>query len=259
MSAYGDLDQAIPGLLAEGIQNNSAIKSRSIQDSAGIEFGATVWGYVGNEDKCYNFSLDTAKIVFDADFVTSNSIVITVDGDAWAAVVFDTDHDTTMDALITQGTAEGYEVALDASDSDNRTIYIKKATAGTAVGTVTEAVTGGASQPTGTITYQSDQVFLGIAMYDAKNIATANAGKYLQYEVVNIVQYGVVWATSTGTINALDDVYAVATTGVLTATAGLTINVKAQGNSTTVGTGSDPVTKIEVRGIYKPNAEIAWV
>jgi hypothetical protein len=256
MSAYNNIDTAIAGLKAD---NNDVTRviSRAIQDSGGISFGASVWGYLGEEDKCYGFYLDTAKIVFDADFVASNSIVITVDGTAADAVSFDTDHDTTMDALITELTGEGWDASLDATDTDNRTIYIRKSK-GSAVGTVSEAVTGGGSQPTGTITYETSQVFLGVAMYTAKNVDSSGTGKYEQYDSVSIVNRGTIWATITGTVNAEDDAYIETTNGTFDDTAGLTVSCKFKSNDYDNPTTSDKLAIIECNGSYKPYTERAW-
>ena len=258
MSAYNNIsdDIAIPGMIAEGIQGHKNIRSRVAQGT--IQFGDPAMGYVGDDVNCYPFALDVAKIVFDADFEASNSCVITVDGDAWDAVVYATSHDNTMDLLIAEGTAQGYEVALDATDTDNRTIYIKKSTVGSAVGTVTEAVTGGSGQPDGTITYQTDQVFLGCAVYIAKDVVSSNTATYSQYDEVCVGERGIYWMYSTGTISADDDVY-LSTAGLITATAGLTIACKSRSDNVTTTTNSDAITKVEVNGIYKPYSDIAWV
>jgi hypothetical protein len=96
---------------------------------------------------------DIAELVFDADFVASNdiTITITVNGtdDDVGPVSFNADHDTTMDDLVAALVAAGYPAQLDPSDVDNRTIFIW---VGSPVAAVTEEVTGGVSQPDGTVT-----------------------------------------------------------------------------------------------------------
>lgn len=116
--------------------------------------------------------------------------------------------------------------------------------------------------PAETITSETDQVFLGIAAYSAKNLTTAGSAKYEQYEDVNILEYGTIWALSTGTISALQDLYISVTAGVTlgrqTATAGKTVSTVAKSDNTTVQT-STTITKIETRGQYKPYSEKTWV
>jgi len=91
------------------------------------------------------------KIVFDADLITDNSVNITLSGEDLDDVAFDTDHDTTMDALITALLAldEVTIATLDSSDEDNRTLIIwgPELVASTSSFTVT----GGVSQSGDTI------------------------------------------------------------------------------------------------------------
>lgn len=198
MGAYDYMDEAVAGLL-DGLDNQIEGR-RAVKDLAGIEFGYPVFGYVADTKGAYAFKKDVGKIVFDADFVTSNSILITVNGVSAGAVVFATDHDTTADLVVAAVAAlAGVECVLDSADATNRTflIRVKGATA-----VVTEAVTLGATQADGTITYDTGQVFLGICC------KTQNApGLYEQYDAVNIVVDGRVWAQSGSAASNLDPVY----------------------------------------------------
>jgi len=98
---------------------------------------------------------NVSTLVFDGDFVASNSIVITVNGVATAPVVFAVDHDNTMDLVLAaiKGLSSVASASLDTEDVNNRT-FIIKVTDAPAV--VTEAVTGGAGQATGTATQSLD-------------------------------------------------------------------------------------------------------
>lgn len=266
MGAYNNLDQAIPGLIAEGIQCNSSIRSRSAKQD--IQFGKPVMGYLGDAVSAYNYALDTSKLVFDADFVASNTIDITVNGEAITQVTFTTDHDTTAglvrDAIaaltITDSVlgSVGVDCILDPTDANNRTFYIRAK--GLDV-TVTEDVQAGGSQATGTITYQTDQVFLGVSVFINKDVASSNVAKYFQNQLIGIMEKGIIWAYINGTINADDDAYldnAGSDKGNFSATAGDTIGCKFRSNNYSNSTTSDTLAMLEVRGIYKPNAEIAW-
>lgn len=259
MSAYNNMDLAIAGLKAD---NNSVTRIESRSAKVQIEFGETCWGYQGDPNKVYGYVLDAAKIVWDADFVTSNSIQIIVDGDSWDPVVYATSHDNTMDLLIAEGQAQGYEVALDATDTDNRTLYIKKSTAGTAVGTVSGTVTLGASQAGDTVTYQSDQVFLGVAQFPQKYTTSANGAAYYINDSVSVMSIGIIWAISTGTNNSEDDAFITlsgANAGVFAAGSAGDVNAIYRGNNYTNPTTSDVIAKVEVKGPVKLNTEIAWV
>lgn len=198
MSAYNNMNASFAGMKADG---NGFSRVTSYPAYEEIEFGAPVFGYRGTEDtdavsKIYK---DTSKLVFDADFVASNSIVITLDGTALDPVVFDTDHDTTIAAVVAAIAAAGYDAKLDASDTDSRTIYIKKNYTDI---TVAEAVTGGTSQPNGTITYESQMVFKGVALHTHKYTAETGDGDYQQYDTVSVLEYGIIWVLTSGAVTS---------------------------------------------------------
>jgi len=186
MSAYDYIDTARAGLLSD--LDNQIEGGWAAKPAAGIEFGYPVFGYVGDKVSAYTyFGNDVSKLVFDADFVASNSIVITVNTVSAGAVVYATSHDNTMDLVLAALNAmTGVEAVLDATDTDNRTFFIL--TKGVTC-VVTEAVTGGASQPDGTITQESGQVYLGMAV-----MTQNSAGLYEQYDAVNVLVKGKVWA-----------------------------------------------------------------
>lgn len=130
------------------------------KDAADADWTATLNAIQAIQKNWYGFGIipsTVATTIFDADLVASNSIVFTINGTAVTAVPFNTDHDTTMDDLITQIEADitGSSVSLDPGDVNNRTLIISIfGQAG--VETCSVVVTGGASQATGTTTL-SDQ------------------------------------------------------------------------------------------------------
>lgn len=265
MPEYGNMDIAIPGLQVEGIQSVSSIRSRVAKQA--IDFGNPVMGYLGDEVSSYNYALDTSKIVWDADFVTGNTIEIVVNGQSTGLIPFNSTHNDTMDDVLAAVTAltitdsvlgtVGVDASLDGAAAPNRTLYIR------AKGldlTVTEEVLSGASQATGTITYQTDQVFIGVAFFVQKDIAVAGAGGFRVDQSVSVMERGIVWVNVNAPTVADDDAYidnAGGDKGVFAA-AGDTINCKFRSNNTTNSTTSDVIAKLEARGIYKPNAEIVW-
>lgn len=124
----------------------------------------------------------TGKIVFDADLVTSNEIDIVVNGTAVTTVTFNTDHDTTMDDIVTQIEADitNSSVTLDATDVNNRTLLVEVFGG---VSTLTAAVTLGASQAGATITYIVEDDFKACAAWNETQkkilfVASSQAGIY---------------------------------------------------------------------------------
>lgn len=103
----------------------------------------------------YMFTLiptQSAKVVFDIDFVASNSIVFTINGVSVTAVPFNSDQATTMADIITQIETDivGSSVILDPTDLTDRTLIIEIESS--SVSTASVIVTGGVSQPVGTVT-----------------------------------------------------------------------------------------------------------
>jgi nicotinamide riboside kinase len=94
-----------------------------------------------------------STVELDADFVASNSIAITLNGTPLSAIPFNTDHDTTMDDICTAIEAQPNILSceLDPDDPDNRTLILTGDPNQDAV-VDSFVVTGGASQPTATIT-----------------------------------------------------------------------------------------------------------
>lgn len=200
MGAYDNIDQAIEGLQYGLLQNNRIEGGWVATQEDGIEFGRPVFGYVDDELNLYNFLLDVGKLVFDGDFVTGNSIDITVNGVAAATVPFNSTHNITAGDVVTAISAlTGVKCILDPADGTNRTFLIQ--TKGfTAL--VTEDVTGGAGQASGTITYFSSQVFVGVSIF-----VQNSPGLYEQYDAVNVMADGELWVKPTLAIEAQEDAY----------------------------------------------------
>lgn len=210
MTAYNNISSAVAGLLY-GLDNDAVI-SRTAAES--ISAGLPVFAYKGDESLAFGFKKDVAKIVYSADFIASNSTIVTVNGVASAAQVYSTDHLTTINALINKIKAiavsaanpYGVEAVLDPADTNNRTILIR--TKGVA-NTSTSATTLGSSQPTTTVTTGSGQVFRGISTFSQQV-----GGAYEVNREVNILERGSIWAQCNAGPQASGPAY-VADTGVL--------------------------------------------
>jgi uncharacterized protein YaiE (UPF0345 family) len=123
----------------------------------------------------------TSKVVWDADFVTSNTIDVSVGGVSATQVTFATSHANTMTLVIAAVEAiANISCELDATDANGRTILITKDGRNTAIGTVVEAVAAGAGQADGTITYDEDWYTIGVFIWDddVQGSVTSDVGSY---------------------------------------------------------------------------------
>jgi len=140
-------------------------------DKADANLTASLAAVAAVNDDWYTFAVlpnQDSKVIFDADFVTANSIVFTINGTAVTAVPFDTDQATTMAALETQIEADiaNSVVTIDPLDTTSRTLLIT--VDGYPANTVSVVVTGGASQPGSTI-------YTGHSLITEQNIKDAAA------------------------------------------------------------------------------------
>lgn len=197
MPQYENIDQKIAGL-KQGL--DSRVASKRSDEVSGLLYGQPAFGYAGNDKDAFLYHDNRAQIVWDADFVTSNLIDITVDGTAVTQVPFNTDQATTINDIVTQIEADitGADAVATDTGGANRTITITIEDDNDRV--VTEAVTAGASQASGTITYDSTQIFLGIVMRTQKeaaqkvdvdgNVIQAAVQGYEQKDAANIMING---------------------------------------------------------------------
>jgi hypothetical protein len=177
---YSQQENAVAGLL-----HGKALVVDAFLAAEDIEFGRPIFSYPG-EKNAYGYYNDMSKLVFDGDFVTANTIDITVNSVAASTVTFTTDHDTTAGLVVDAVAAlTGVECVLDTDDATNRTFLIRTKGA-TAV--VTEDVLLGAGQVSGTITYTSAQVYVGLSLRTLK-LYSENA-KYLATKEVNVLERG---------------------------------------------------------------------
>jgi len=264
MAEYGEREVFIPGMISDlgGYPLNTSRCAK--QD---IKFGYPVMGYLGDYTSAYNYKNDTAKIVWDGDFVTSNTIDITVNGVAADTVTFDTSHDDTMDLVLAAVTAltvadpvlgtVNINASLDSTDTNNRTLLIHGE--GLEL-TVTENVLLGAGQASGTITYSSDQVFLGIATFRQKEPSTITGldkAKWNIDEVVSVAERHRIWGVTAGSPLSGGKVY-INSDGKF-ATSGTEVTTAQYiGNKETNADLSVDGAPIDVHGSVKLNAVITW-
>lgn len=199
MTAYNNIDEAIAGL-KYGLDS----KTETFRAIEAVEFGKPVFGHKDDPLNGSTLYRDVGKIVFDADFVTSNTIDITVNTVAAAQVTFTTDHDTTA-ALVVAAVAAltGVECVLDPADATNRTFLIR---AKRTEVVVTEDVQAGAGQAAGTITYDTSMIYLGIAQFTQKE--ASSTAEYVADEPMNVMVLGTIYGSVTvAIIEALAKAY----------------------------------------------------
>jgi len=242
MAEYGEMEVAISGL-KYGL--GGKVESFSCKESDGISFGMPVFGYVGDASSAYRYSNDVGKLAFDADFEASNVITITVNGIAAGDVTFTGTHDATSDLVVAAVAAlSGVECVLDSTDATNKTFLIR--TKGeTAV--VTEAITGGSGQATGTVTAHSGQVFVGVAMSTQKSASldvATNQG-YEYQDTINVVSDGELYVDVVETVEAQNEAYVdIAGAGIgVFSNAGVAVNARYRGNADAAG-----LARLQVRG-----------
>lgn len=234
MGAYDYMDSAIAGLkngLAGRVEGGWVCA-----EPLGIPYGYPVFGHLGNDKSVYSYKNDVAKIVYSADFIASNSAVITVDGVAITATVYATDHDAQIAAMVVKLNAlAGIEAVLDPADTDSRTILIQKKTKSFVTNDVTSVITGGSSVPTVAVTYGSSQVFLGVSLFVQKAPSlgvTTNQG-YEQYESVAVMADGEIWVPVSAAVKANNEAY-VSTSGAgiaKFAASGLAVSARYKSNA----------------------------
>ena len=197
MPAYGDLEQALPGLLS-GL-NHDVDSGIAL---AAIEFGAPVYGSVGEEQAVGPLVNDKRTLVYSADFSASNVVAgaVTIAGVEVGtySITYATSHAATFAALVAALAAiPGVEVV--SSNATTRTIVLS---ANGKLLAVTSAVTGG-SAVTVTNTAGTDMVLRGVALRSAHIEAASQNGtmaspgngtaKYNATDAVNILVEGRVW------------------------------------------------------------------
>jgi hypothetical protein len=126
-----------------------------------INFGFGLVQDLNNENAARVPSTNVAVLSFDADFVTDNNIDLDVNGVAITTVPFNTDQATTLADLAAE---------LDSLDDISATVTdAREITVVSNIGAVlleNIAVTGGASQANGSVAYDSNEVFVGVAILE---------------------------------------------------------------------------------------------
>lgn len=242
MAQYNSPDIAIAGLKVDG-SPFSRVESWAAQET--ITAGYPVWAAHGNNTKLFKTAIeDTAKVVFDENFVENNNIAMTVNTIPITPVLVGTTPQqlTVINQVIAALNAlTGVEAYLDMSDINHRSLYV--VTSGIAI-TVTATVTGGASQPVATITKITNKYFVGVALFTQR--MPINEIIYNRYTEISVLNRGIVWVVVDSPVVAGNIAY-VKTTNYFS-TAGTDVGCKYRSNDIVTSTG-ERLAQIEINGI----------
>lgn len=206
VNKYADeLEQYRLGQIAGG--SNSDILSRVAEQI--IEFGrGLVRGTTPGTD-VKNITNSQATILFDGDFVTSNTIDLKVDGVAISQVTFTSDHDTTaglvrdaIDAL------SGITAILDPADANNRTFIVTLDSELANIAVTDVIVAAGAGQAGSVVTVTTIDNLEGVAILRHNQPAIiAGDDNYQVNDQVSVMGRGTIIVEAIATVNYGDDVY----------------------------------------------------
>ena len=185
---YGNIEKAVAGLQ---YGTESRVKSRIAAED--LPLGYPLFQLKGEDESIALISNDESIVDYSVDFITGNAISVTVTrpgplGEAVETEVsttFDTDQATTLAALV--AAVAGIDGINCVSEAANQITV--SSDDGAAI-SVQSAVTGGASQPSVTVTAQNsgNQVFRGISKLTQKNPVPYKSG-----DMVNIMTNGRIW------------------------------------------------------------------
>jgi len=179
------------------------IKTRNAQQA--IEFGVGVLDGDSPGVNVVNVRQSQASLTYDSDFVVDNTIKLTVNGQSTIPILFSSDQATTFGALVSEIDSL---VGVTATDGGGRTINISLDD-GTENITLSDfVVTGGASQPVGTVDYLTATDFAGITVIrHGQPITIGGDDLYQVNDAVNVLTKGVVWVPVVSTVAVNDQVY----------------------------------------------------
>lgn len=192
-----------------GLKANAQFdKVESFLAEGAIDFGLGLVKGTSN-DQVKVPILNVSILSIDADLITSNSTVATVNGNSTTATVFATDHDTTM-AAIAAKIALLDDVVSAVVTPGARDITITGTNS--VIITASAVTTAGASQGTWTQAQSSGDVFRGISIHQhVEKAFLTGVAQYLDEDAVSTLRQGEVWMrqedSDVGTLAVDDAVY----------------------------------------------------
>lgn len=147
-------------------------------------------------------------LLFDDDFVASNTIDGKVNTVSWAQVTYATSHDNTAALLVAAIDAlSGVSCELDSTDANNRT-FIITTTTDVACAVTDVTVAAGASQAGSTTTTGTNDKFYGLALQTHTLEQDANGlVQYVANDIVSVLRIGCGIGWVEEAVNEKDPVY----------------------------------------------------
>jgi len=229
-----EMGAAFAGMKAD-IQNDR-VESFTAKDA--VDFGAALSSEAADAIFARMPVVNSNAIDFSVDLITGNIFNAAVDSITITPCTFTTDHATTMQEIV--DTVNATVTTVTAEKTAPKEITVKK-TNGAALTITGAAVTGGASQPTTTVTASTSDVFRGVALHTHKEPVGVGANAVAQYadgEQVNVLKAGQVWVPVTVAVAVDDTVYALKDgSGKFTNSPSDTLATGAKFKSATTGAG----------------------
>lgn len=182
-----------------------------------IPFGKAVVAVYGTDTAYTLPGTRSTIVVITGQFVASNSTAITFNGGSIGPVVFNTSHEQTLKDIVTLLKAQAnVNDAWYTFRPDGTSVIEVSAVSPAASGITVFTTTGGASQPTNTLTQgNAGNTFYGVAQYEPMqapltalftNVAGYEQG-YVNGDVMNVLRSGRIYVTVEEAVNKGDPVY----------------------------------------------------
>jgi hypothetical protein len=185
MDLYGNQKKAILGSVL-GLHQD--IETRLAGQK--IYPGDPLFAAVGDAQGAFLPALTAAKATVSA-LVSANVVAITINGISVAPVTYDTDAETTLNAVANAVNADGdiRDLGIEAYRVAGEPLTFYLSSAAVAI-TASGVITLGDSQGTVTVTAFTDKKFIGVARHSDSLSYREGAGFYPKGEEVNVVVHG---------------------------------------------------------------------
>ncbi len=202
-------DAGYAGLIAD--VRNKTVESFPSVDATDIAFGTGVVGAAAaaSAGAVRAPRLNKSVLTVSTDLITSNSTIVTVNGNATTATVYASSHAATMEAISVKVRLLANVVSCVVA-GDTLTIIMDD------VDAVTTAVTTlGSSQPTWSAAYTSNDTIKGLTVYRPSEgtlptqTTASVAVPYQDGDTVGVLKKGLVWAPIAATVADGESAYVI--------------------------------------------------
>jgi hypothetical protein len=155
--------------------------------------GSPLFGFVGDDEHCYNAHANAETVTLDAPLVTGNIVVVTINGITLAAVEFVESSTKTLERIV-----RAIDINTALGDLGINAFIVEGANAFTITGpgitiTASVVITGGASIPVVEIEPDTNMKFIGVAEH-TELVTNKGTGFYDINDSVNVRDGGDIFA-----------------------------------------------------------------